>query len=47
MCFRACVVLAQLSFEVRSKELFDVPYNQEMIDPRTAPLPEPDGEYNL
>jgi hypothetical protein len=47
MCFRACAVLAQLSFEVGSKKLFDVPYNQEMMDPRAAPLPEPDGEYNL
>jgi hypothetical protein len=39
MCFRACAVFAQLSFEVGSKKLFDVPnYNQEMMDLRTATL---------
>jgi hypothetical protein len=48
MCFRACAVLAQLSFEVGSKNLFDVPnYNQEVMDPTTVPLPEPAHEDNL
>ena len=35
-------MLAQLSFEVGSKQLFDVPnYDQELMDPTRVPLPEP------
>jgi len=45
MCFRACAVLAQLSFEVGSKNLFHVPgYNQEWMDGTSALLPEPSGD---
>lgn len=39
MCFRACAVLAQLSFEVGSKRLFEVNYEQ--VDPTRVPLLEP------
>jgi hypothetical protein len=42
MCFRACAVFAQLSFEVGTKKLFEVPdYDQEMTNPLGVLLPEP------
>ena len=41
MCFRACAVFVQLSFEVGSKKLFDVTnYDQAWMDPTRVPLPE-------
>jgi hypothetical protein len=41
MCFRACAVLAQLSFEVGSKKLFNVPnYDQNLP-------PEPLGDDDI
>jgi hypothetical protein len=40
MCFRACAVFVQLSFEVGTKTLFDVPnYDQAWMDPTRVPLP--------
>jgi hypothetical protein len=43
MCFRACAVFAQLSFEVGTKKLFQVPdYHQDTTNnPLEVPLPEP------
>jgi len=45
MCFRACVVLAQLGFEVGSKKLYSVRnYDQAWMDPTRAPLPDDDDD---
>jgi hypothetical protein len=43
MCFRASAVFAQLSFEVATKKLFQVPdYHQDTTNnPPGVPLPEP------
>lgn len=41
MCFRACAVFVQLSFQIGSKKLLSVNnYNQEWMDPSRAPMPE-------
>jgi hypothetical protein len=41
MCFRACAVLVQLSFEVGSKKLFPVDnYDQSWMDTSRAPFPD-------
>ncbi len=41
MCFRACAVLVQLSFEVGSKKLFPVDnYDQSWMDASRAPFPD-------
>ena len=48
MCFRACAVLAQLSFQVGNKKLFNVPnYDQEWMDAARVPLPELSGNEDL
>jgi hypothetical protein len=40
VCFRACAVLAQLSFEVGSKALYQIKnYDQSWMDPSRVPLP--------
>lgn len=45
MCFRACAVFVQLSFEIGNKKTFAVRnYNQEWMDPTRVPLPEPMDE---
>ena len=46
MWFRACAVFAQLSFDVGSKKLLEVPNcDQEWMDPMRAPFPDEDKEY--
>ena len=48
MCFRACAVFVQLSFEVGSKALFDVPnYDQACMDPGRVPLPVLDDDASM
>jgi hypothetical protein len=48
MCFRACAVFVQLSFEFGSKALFDVPnYDQACMDPSRVPLPALDDDVSL
>lgn len=48
MCFRAAAVFTQLSFEVGTKALFEVPnYDQIWMDPTRAPLPEDDMDQDL